>query len=191
MHGVGLRELVALGILGLALGFGFMFFDPTSTGNDGKWPATVSLGEPVPTRDPSTPAATATPVPVRELKEPGGSWFLSYYARSSTGSEFRAAQGFVERLAIDEAGKPFPDFTDDAWRVEASQQLTLEPGRYRFGLETDGAVTVMAGDKVVLEAQDSATAQRREVIFDHAGGSVVVLINARDMGGPLRLKWAE
>jgi hypothetical protein len=187
MHGVGLREVVALGGLALALVFGFMFFDPGSTDGKTDVRATPSLGELVPTPAPPT----ATPIPVRELKEPGGNWFLVYYERSASGRDTRSAEGFIERLTIDEAGKPFPDFSDDAWRVEASQQLTLEPGRYRFTLETDGAVAVTVGEKVVFEANDDASPQRRDVVFDHPGGSLAILINMRDTGGPLRLDWAD
>ena len=193
MRGVGLREWVALGVLAIGVVLGFMFFDPTSTDGGSATPGTVSLGEPAPTNT-ATPvpgAPTPTPVPVKQLKEPGGDWLFLYYMGAASGGEVRAGEGFVPRLAVDEAGRPFPDFKDDAWRLEASQAVTLDVGRYGFRLETDGAVKVTIGDRVVLEAGDEGSAKVRTVEFDHPGGNTNIVISVRDTGGPVRLRWVD
>jgi hypothetical protein len=193
MRGIGLREWVALGVLGVGVVLGFMFFDPTSTDGGTPTPGTISLGEAAPTATP-TPvpgAPTPTPVPVKQLKEPGGEWLFLYYTKSRSGGEIRSGEGFAGRLAVDEPGRPFPDFQDDAWRLEATQSVTLDVGRYGFRLETDGEVKVTVGDRVVLEAGDEGSPKTRTVEFDHAGGTTSIAISIRDTGGPVRLRWLE
>jgi hypothetical protein len=196
VHGVGLREWVALGVLGIAGILGFMFFDPSATdGSNKEVPRdrTVLVVGTARTSE-VTPAATAEPtataVPVIKLGEPGGDWQLAYYESAKPGEGVRGAQGFGP-LDIDYAGKPFPDFDDNDWRVVASQSLTLGPGRYGFLVESDGALRVQAGNAILIDVDDSPRQQTHALEFDHAGGLVVLTIELRDTGGPAFLRWGK
>src|SRR5262245_40087717 len=121
MHGVGVREWVALGVLAFGLVLGALFFNPLSTNGsgDGNGPSPVQLA---PTFTP-TVEPTATPVPPTVLDEPKGSWFVRWFETTSTGGEIRVGQGFVDSVALDVPGRPFPDTPADGWRREASRSL--------------------------------------------------------------------
>ena len=188
MFGMGVREWVALGVLGVAGLFGFLFFDPTSTDGGNTPPGTISLGEtPLPAT--ATPEPSATPVPLTQLPQPTGGWLIEYYESRASGGELLIGSGFAAELDVEAAGRPFPDVPDDAWRVVASQEFVLEPGRYRFQLEIDGAAKVSVGGKYLLDEADHPEMRRSEVVFDHAGGVVVLRFELRDTGGPVLLRW--
>lgn len=187
MQGIGLREWVALGVLGVGLVLGALFFGPLSNDGGGDGPSPIQLA---PTATPTVPP-TPTPVPPVALAEPEGSWFMRWFERSSTGAEVRIGEGFVEELALDLPGRPFADTRDDAWRREATQALRLEPGRYTFTLETDGAVRVLLEQTVLLEATDQPQAVRHEITFEHPGGGPSLFIEVRDTGGPTLLRWVD
>ncbi len=189
VHGLGLREWVALGVLGFAGLLGFLFFDPTSTDGGTPPPKTISLG----TQPTATPfvKATATPVPVIRVTEPRGGWLVVYWEDVASGGEIRTGEGFVDRLALEFPGRPFPDIRDDGWRLEASQELELEPGRYGFTLESDGAVKAWAGDAQLLDEADSSNLRRSELEFDHPGGRLMLRFAIDDTGGPAVIRWVE
>lgn len=189
MRGLGLREWVALGVLGLGVLFAFLFFDPTSTDGSNERP-TISLGEAPPTAT-GTAEPTPTPVPVRKLDEPSGGWLVSYFERSGSGGELRIGSGFAETLTLDVPGRPFPDVADDAWRFEAKQDLDLEAGRYEFELQTDGAIRVLLNDRALLDEPDAASPQRRTAQFEHQGGRLTLTVEVTDTGGPVLLHWQE
>jgi|GEM_PF-2273632 len=198
MHGVGLREWVALGVLAVAGILGFMFFDPSSTDGSNKGlvrERTVDVAQETrppatPSGQPSaTPAPTATPVPAAKLGEPGGSWQITYYESSKPGEGVRGAQGFAATLDLDFAGKPFPDFRDDDWRVVATQSMELAAGRYTFSLESDGALRVQAGHTILIDSADNGGRRVQALTFDHKGGHVSLTIEVRDTGGPVFLRW--
>ena len=189
MFGVGLREWVGLGVLGVAALFGFLFFDPTSTDGGTQTPGTISLGD-TPTPTPVV-TPTATPVPITRLTEPAGGWLVVYFEAASSGGELRTGEGFDPTLDFDFPDRPFPDIRDDAWRLEASQDLDLEPGRYRFTLETDGEVRAWAGETQIMDESDSLNPRRSELQFDHPGGRVTLKFSVKDTGGPFVLRWMD
>ena len=190
VRGLGLREWVALGVLGLGVLFAILFFDPTSTDGGTDERPTISLGEAPPTATP-TPEPTPTPIPITKLAEPAGGWLVAYFQRSASGGELRIGEGVLERLEVDVPGRPFPDVPDDSWRLEASQQVELPAGRYVFELETDGAVRVTVDGKQLLDQADESGTRRRSVQFDHSGGGVAVVVSVQDTGGPVRLRWLQ
>ncbi len=186
MLGLGVREYVALGALVLALVLGWVFFDPTSTEGDTGGPvATISLGDTVT----PTPPPTATPVPVHVVEPPQEQWLVTYYEQSASGSDYRSGEGFVAGLDFDIPDRPFPDFKPDAWSMKASNRVEAAAGENRFRLQVDGAVKVWVDDKLVAEAANGDKPQDLEVDFDHKGGAATVLIEVRDTGGPVRLRW--
>lgn len=180
VRNLGLREWVALGILGTGILFGVLFFDPTSTESGSDVPPTISLGATPPT---ATPAAspTATPVPVTQLEQPTDGWFVVFFERSASGSELRVAEAFLEALdiSIDPATS----------RIEASQQVSLPAARYGFELETDGTLRVSVGDQVLLEEKDDGGTKQRALQFDHPGGQLSLVISVAGEGQPIRLRW--
>ena len=189
MHGVGLREWVALGVLGIAALFGFLFFDPTSTDGGTEPPATISLGK-TPTPTPVV-TPTATPVHVTKLPQPSGGWLVVYWENVASGGEVRTGEGYSQHLALEFFERPFPDIRDDAWRLEASQELELDPGRYSFTLETDGEVKAWIDETQLLDEADSPNVRHSELQFDHPGGRAVLRITVKDRGGPLRIRWID
>jgi hypothetical protein len=198
MHGVGLREWVALGVLAVAGVLGFMFFDPSSTdGSNKEVPRDRTIevigstnGAPITTPS-ATVQPTATPVPAAKLGEPGGSWQIAYYESSKPGEGVRGAQGFAASLDMDYSNQPFPDFRDNDWRAVATQSMELSAGRYAFALEVDGALRVQAGDAILIDTPDSPERQTRTLEFDHKGGRLLLTIEIRDTGGPVFLRWAK
>jgi hypothetical protein len=197
MHGVGLREWVALGVLGVGIVLGFLFFDPTSTdGGSPRSPVPVPTFEGQVEVDSTrtvlpTPSPTPTPVPVHRVEQPTGGWLVTYYQSLSSGGEIRSGEGFVATLDLEFPGKPFPDFRDDAWRATASQSVATSPGRNSVRLLTDGAVRVSVDGKQVFEAPDASSAQERTVEFDSRGTSASFEVEVRDTGGPVVLRWVN
>jgi hypothetical protein len=193
MRGVGVREWVALGVLGVAGLLGFLFFDPSSTDGKTDFERTTTVIV-VPPGTP-TPAAHAspspTPVPVAKLGEPGGQWLVGYYESNEPGKGIRGGEGFVDNLQFDFEGRPFPDFKDDGWRLAVSQSMELAAGRYGFVLESDGALRVTAGEQILIDVPDSPQRQTHALEFDHKGGRVNIAIDLRDTGGPTYLHWAD
>ncbi len=190
MFGIGFRELVALGVLAVAVLMGFLFFDPTSTESSSGTPATISLGNAPPTSTPR-PSATATPVPVHTVAPPAGQWMITYYERSASGGDLRTGEGFLPSLDIDIEDRPFPDMKPDAWSITLSSNLDVGEGRNRFALEVDGAVKVWVDQVLVAEAANGDKPVKLPVEFEHKAGKVNLTIEVRDTGGPVRLRWAE
>ena len=186
MRGLGVREWVALAVLGVALMFGAIYFGPLSNdGRGGDGPSPVELA---PTETP-TVAPTATPVPPTALAQPVGGWILRWYEVSSTGSEIKVAEGPARTIELDAPGRPFPDMRDDVWRREATRSLNLEAGEYTFTLETDGAVKVVLGERVLLDVEDGPARNRHVVTFEHDGRASSMLVEVRDVGGPVWFRW--
>ncbi|MCL4243141.1 MAG: hypothetical protein KJ048_17465 [Dehalococcoidia bacterium] len=189
MSKVGLREVVALGALGVAAFIGFMFLDPTSTESTSHTPGDIRLGATPPTATP-TLGPTATPVPVTRLAQPE-SWRLTYYEAAVSGGDILTGDSFVRRLDLVSERAPFRDMRDDAWSAVLSQQVDAAAGRNAFTLEYDCAVTVFVDDEEVARGEDPDGPARLEVTFDHAGGEAALRVEARDTGGPFLLRWVD
>lgn len=190
MLGIGIREIVALGVLAVAILMGFLFFDPTSTEGDSGTPGTISLGNTPPTAT-ARPAATATPVPVHTVARPTGQWLITYFERGASGTDVRSGEGFVPSLDIDIEDRPFLDMKPDAWSVKLSSNIDLNEGRNRFSLEVDGAAKVWIDDVQVAEAANGDKPVRLDVEFEHKAGKANLTIEVRDTGGPVKLRWLD
>lgn len=190
VFGIGFRELVALGVLAIALLMGFLFFDPTSTESGSGTPGTISLGNVPPTGTPR-PAGTPTPAPVHTVAQPAGQWFITYYERGASGSDLRTGEGFVPSLDIDIEDRPFLDMKPDAWSIKVSSTVEVGEGRSRFALEVDGATKVWVDDLQVAEAANGDKPVRLDVEFEHKAGKASLTIEVRDTGGPVKLRWAD
>jgi hypothetical protein len=189
MSTVGLREIVALGALGVAGFIGFMFLDPTSTESADHTPGDIRLGDEPPTATP-TLAPTATPAPVTRLAQPE-SWRLSYYESAISGGDILTGDSFIRRLDLVSERAPFRDMRDDAWSAVLSQQVSAAAGRNGFTLEYDCAVVVFVDDEEVARGENGDGPARLEVTFDHVGGEAGLRIEARDAGGPFLLRWVD
>jgi hypothetical protein len=189
MSKVGLREVVALGALGVAGFIGFMFLDPTSTESTSHTPGDIRLGETPPTATP-TLGPTATPVPVTRLPQPE-SWRLSYYESAVSGGDILTGDSFIQRLNLVSERAPFRDMRDDAWSAFLSAPVSAVAGRNGFAIEYDCAVAVFVDDEEVARGENADGPRRLEVTFDHAGGTAALRIEARDTGGPFLLRWVD
>ena len=186
---LGPREYVALGILAVGRVIGWFYFDPTSTEGDTGGPvATISLGEPV-TSTP-VPSVTPTPVPVHAVEQPKAQWLLAYFEKGVNG-DTKSGEGFVDGLDFDIADRPFLDFKPDAWSMQLSNRLDVQPGRNRFTLEVDGEAKVWVDGALVAQAANGDRPVQLAVEFEHKGGIAGVLIEVRDTGGPVKLRWLK
>lgn len=189
MSSVGLREVVALGALGVAGFLGFLFLDPTSTESTSHTPGDIHLGEAPPTATP-TPEPAATPAPVNRLEQPGN-WQLRFYETAISGGDILTGSSYVEELNLLAPAAPFRDMRDDAWSAVFSQELTTAAGRNGFTLEYDCDIVVYVDDVEVARAGNPDGPEPLDVVFEHAGGAASVRIEARDVGGPFLLRWVD
>ncbi|MEO8540759.1 MAG: hypothetical protein ABI577_13550 [bacterium] len=190
MFGLGTREYVALAVLAVAAVMGYLFFDPTSAENNtGDKRPTVSLGIPV-TSTPVIPP-TPTPEPVHTLAQPKAQWYLVYYEKGVSGSDVKSGEGFVDGLDFDIADRPFLDFKPDAWSMQLSNSLAVEAGHNRFVLEVDGEAKVWIDGALVAQAANGDAPVKLPVEFEHKAGNAGLVIEVRDTGGPVRLRWSN
>ncbi len=191
MHGVGLKEIVALGALLVAGLIGFMFLDPSASEGGSRTPATVSLGDTPPTAT-MTPEATATPLPDAVTMEPPTRWRITYFDRFVSGGFGQVADGARDGvLSIEHAGAPFNDSRDDAWKVEASRSIAIGAGRWRFALEYDCSLRVTVDGTEVASGENPEGPETIEVTFMIEGGEPELRISCEDTGGPTLLRWVE
>ncbi len=191
MNGIGAREIVALGVLLVAGVIGFMFLDPTASQGGSDTPPTISLGQTPPTAS-ATPEDTPTPLPDAVTMPAPTRWRITYFDRFISGGFGQVADGARDGiLEIDIPGAPFNDSRDDAWKVDASIPVDLEPGRWAFQLEYDCALVVTLGSQELLAAENPASAQTVEVTFILETGAPELRISCEDTAGPTLLRWRE
>ncbi len=191
MHGVGAKEIVALGALLVAGFIGFMFLDPSASEGGSKTPATVSLGDMPPTAT-VTPEATATPLPDAVTMPPPTRWRITYFDGFISGGFAQVADGARDGvLSIDHAGPPFNDSRDDAWKVEASRSIDVGAGRWGFALEYDCELLVTVNGTEVASAENPDGVATIDVTFMIESGEPELRISCEDTGGPTLLRWVE
>ncbi len=182
----GIRDLVPVALVLVALAIAFNFLDP-SKGSSGGGHPTISLGEPPPT---ATPTATAGPteMPIAEAPPPS-TWVVMFVSISPAGSETIDARYAFNTLDFEYEGPPFPDVRDDAWKIVAEGTVSLAlDGRHAFAFEHDGEARVFVDGHEVASRPDGATVQDVRAVFQHAAGDAIIRIEVRDTGGRLLLK---
>jgi hypothetical protein len=181
---LGVREWVGLALLAVAMAISFTFLDAGARGD--LTPRTPDVGVILPTPS-AEPSPSPTPPPPNEIEVPEGSWFVEYFDR---GGDEPLVQTFIEELDIEYDGAPFGDFANDDWRMTARTEIELEPGGQVFTLVHDGRVRVLVdGNEVASDSDPIADERELVVLFQHAGGTVTILIEAADMAGPFVLRW--
>lgn len=189
VNGIGFREIVALGVLIVAGIIGFMFLDPTASQGGTDTPPTISLGETPPTAS-ATPADTPTPLPGAVAMPAPTRWRITYFDRFISGGYGQIADGARDGvLELEFPGPPFNDSRDDAWKVEASIPVQLEPGRWSFAVEYDCMLRVTLGSDELLAAENPESPQTAEVTFVLEGGDPELRLSCEDTGGPTLLRW--
>ncbi|MEO9254968.1 MAG: hypothetical protein ABI305_05480 [Tepidiformaceae bacterium] len=190
MQGLGVREVVGLAVLGVALVIGYLFLDPSAGESSSAAPGQIYLGQPVPPTVKVEPTATPTPdAPSTRAKNPATGWFIQFYELSGA-DELANGQGFTPTLDLAFPGAPFPDFKDDSWLATATANFPVD-GRTQITIEHDGDLRVFVDDKEVLHDEDASSANTVTVKFDHAPGTARVRIEERDVSGPFELKFVE
>jgi hypothetical protein len=187
VFGLGTREYVALAILALAVLMGFLFFNPASTENPTELHPTISLGLTVT----PTPPPTATPTPVHAVAKPTAQWYVIYYERGVNGGDIKSGEGFVDGLDFDIADRPFLDFKPDAWSMQVANKVDVEAGSNRFQLEVDGEAKVWIDGTLTAQAPNGDSAVKLPVEFEHNAGRANIMIEVRDTGGPVKLRWLD
>ena len=190
MKGLGRREVVGLGALGVALVLAFIFLDPAASESRQTLPGQISLGE-TPTPTPVvTPTATPTPPPTA-LGPPPGGWIVGFHQDALSGGSILVAQTATNTLDFAYKSAPFPDVKDDAWAMRAEGSFQLAAGRYLLKLEHEGGLIVTVNDKQVFSEEATNGPRTAAVEFVASGGSAQIRIEARDVKGPFRLKALE
>jgi len=187
VKGIGIREVVALGVLGLAILFGYLFLDPAASESPkASGTPTISLGLAPPT---VTPTPTATPLPPTPMEAPR-SWFVTFYESSASGNEFKVGEGFRPALDFGYDAGFAPDVRDDQWRLTARAQVDLPAGRYSFVLEYDCALSVQVAGQDIKRDEPSRL-ESLTVEFEHDGGRTEINVSARDQAGRFDVRWRE
>ena len=186
---VGVREVVALGALGVAGFIAFMYLDPASTEERAPAGGDIHLGSPPPTVTP-TPAPTATPVPVTRLAAPSD-WLVRYFEAAHSGGDLLVGSMIAERVGISAQKAAFADMRDDAWSVTFEREVTAAAGRNGFAIEYDCELKVFVDGAEVAREPNPDGSKTTEVRFDHKGGAAMLVIEARDTGGPFLVRWVD
>jgi hypothetical protein len=190
MQGFGVREVVGLAVLGVALVIGYLFLDPSAGESSSAAPGQIYRGEPVLPTVKVDPTATPTPeLPSKQAKNPAAGWFIQFFELHGT-DELENGQGFAPTLDLAFKNAPFPDFKDDQWLVRASADFPVD-GRTALTIEHDGELRVFVDEKEVLHDGDAASPNTVTVKFDHEPGTAHVRIEGRDVSGPFELKFVD
>ena len=202
MRDIGVREVVGLAALAVAIVIGFLFLDPTASESRNTTPGQIHLGETVaPTatatalsstgKPSTTPAPTATATPPAKKASSPVSWQVQFYEIPKSGGEVLNGEGFVPTLDLSFPGAPFPDFRDDAWFVQASADFEVAAGRTAITIVHDCDLRVFVDGKEVAHEASGASARGLSVVFEHAAGTARVMVECRDVGGPFRLQYVD
>jgi hypothetical protein len=191
---IGVREIVPIVLLLVALGIAFNFLDPSAGSSGSNTPASTVGKVPdkptstaTPTRTPR-PTPTPTRAPPQEFARPAD-WIVKFVSLSSTGSERIDAQVVLQSLDFNYSGAPFNDMRDDAWKLVADGVVELpSAGRYTFSFEHDGEARLFVDGREAAYEPDGAAPQTLRAVFEHAAGSLSLRIEVRDVTGPLKLK---
>jgi len=191
---IGVREIVPIILLLVALGIAFAFLDPSAGSSGNTTP--ISTGGGVPNKPTSTRTSTATPKPTatpteappQQLASPAD-WIVKFVSVSATGSERIDAQVVLPSLDFSYAGVPFNDMRDDAWKLVADGVVDLPAaGRYMFSFEHDGEARLLVDGAQIAFEPDGPAMQTLRTVFQHGAGSLSLRIEVRDVAGPLKLK---
>ncbi len=136
----------------------------------------------------ATATPSPTPLPPISAVQPSG-WQITFQAITSTGNAIDDGFNAVEKLDLKYDSVPFLTMTDNMWGVRALGQLKSDRGgAWKFSIEYKGSIKVFINDQLVGEGQsDSLTTL--DVEGPATGASGVVIIEARDTGGPFVLRW--
>lgn len=160
---LGLREFVALALLGIAVAVAWPFLNPNAGAGE---PRPVQLGSgPL-----DTPSASASS-PVLS------SWTVEAWALAGGGRIFFEEE---QRLDIDFVGRP--------WEVRAQATITLPfPGQWVLLFEHEQPFTVTI-DGVAYAVDGGGPGQQSRVVFQHEGGAAMVRVVSQAVDGRLRLR---
>jgi len=191
---IGIREIVPVVLLLVALGIAYNFLDPSAGSSGSKTPSSSAGGaidRSSPTAKPThtpKPSPTPTQAPPVEFAPPAD-WIVKFVSLSSTGSERIDAQVVLQSLDFNFPGVPFNDMRDDAWKLVADGVVELPAaGRYMFSFEHDGEARLFIDGREAASEPDGAGSQALRALFEHPAGLLSLRIEVRDVTGPLTLK---
>lgn len=166
LHGIGVREAVALVALAGGLALGVAFCDPTASQNGADRP---------------TPTAV-----VRGEAEGLSSWRVTYL---EGGGDSSAVAGQEERDSLDLSfeSAPYPDLRDDHWSLSASASFEGEPGRYFLELKWEGQLDLQMNGQDVGVTAGTGTGHELRVPFEQAETATRFTVLLVDAGGVARV----
>ncbi len=182
---LGVREIVPIVLLLVALGIAFKFLNPAEGSSDRKTP--------VPTAGIAVNAETPTPGPTETTPQElarSQEWVVKFVSFNAAGGERVDVQVGLPSLDFYYPGAPFNDIRDDAWQLVAEAVSMLPAaGRYTFAFEHDGDARLLVDGHEVSFQRDGPAPQTLRAVFDHPGGSLTLRIEVRDVSGALKLKF--
>ncbi|MGE0601141.1 MAG: hypothetical protein AB7J35_17695 [Dehalococcoidia bacterium] len=165
LKGIGLREVVALGVLVIGLILAAVYFNPKSTNNSVE-PRTVE-------------AEAQTPVET--------TWRVTFIEGSDFEHGVVVGQGEQPEIAFDYPAGPYPDVKDDNWGLVAATTIENSEGRNLLYLSYKGEVglTINGEDRGITPSPGEG---KIIIPFEQeAGATTQITLRLRDAGGETRL----
>lgn len=173
MHrpGLGLREWVGLGVLGLALGIGAFFYSLNPGDSNAK------------PRELPTPTATQPPHPI----EGEAQWAVTFLENGSP--ERVVGQASLPKIDFSYPGAPFPDVADDKWRLLAVTTFEGAAGEYQAQVTYEGEIGVVINNEPVTISPAKGKGIIMLALKKEEGKPLPIRLTLADTGGPAVLKW--
>ncbi len=169
--GLGVRELVGLGVLACALAIGAFFYSLNPGDSNAK------------PREQPTPTPTQPPHPI----EGESQWAVTFLEQSDP--ERIVGQGSLGKLDLTYPGPPFLDVPDDNWRVLAVTQFEGAAGEYQAAITYEGEIGVVINNEPVSISPSKGKGTLLLAITKEEGKPLPIRLSLADTGGPAVLKW--
>lgn len=167
LHGVGVREAVALVVLAGGLALGVAFCDPAESQNGGG------------------PRATPTPA-LRTTAEGLSNWRVTFLEGGSDSSSV-AGQEEYPALDLAYAAAPYPDLRDDHWSLSATAVFEGEPGRYFLEVKWAGELNISMDGKDLGVSAGPGSEHELRVPFEQGDAATRFTVLLTDTGGTARV----
>ena len=171
LSGLGLREWVGLGVLGLALAIGAFFYS-LNPGDSNARP-----------RQQPTPTATQPPHPIDGESQ----WAVTFL--ESGDPERVIGQASVPKIDFSYPGAPFLDVADDRWRMLAVTIFEGAPGNYLAEVTYEGEIGVVINNEPVTITPAKGKGSILLPLTKEEGKPLPIRLSLTDTGGPAVLKW--
>lgn len=119
-------------------------------------------------------------------------WLARYYNNMTLSGE-PALVRHVPQINLFLHGAPIPELNEDHFSISWSQDLPLEPGRYRFAVTADDGARLWVNDQLVIDAWQEQSATTYTVEVNVPGGLTPVYLEYYENKGisVAQLSWTR